>query len=230
MKTFFVSCVLILYTERNIILIGKILYIALILTGAVTYSQESTEQEPRIVQLTGVIFTPDSLSVIPGVHVYVPKGGRGTTTNPYGFFSMPVLEGDSVVFSSVGFKRQFFIVPEHTESQSLKLVFTMDEDVTFLSEVEVFPYPTEEMFKKALVSMQLPDQRNYDNLDSWVSASYMRNDYQRITPEIAAQKYYQQMQGRQYQDSYMLPANNLLNPYSWANFIKSLKKNKEARN
>lgn len=193
------------------------------------YGQENSSQDKRIIQLTGVIFTPDSSSVIPGVHIYVPTAGRGTTTNPYGFFSMPVLEGDSVIFSSVGFKRQYYIVPEHDEDNSLKLVFTMEEDITFLSEVEVFPYPTEEMFKAALVSMELPDQRKYNNLNAWVSASYMKTDYQRITPEIAAQKYYQQMYGRDYQDSYMLPANNLLNPYSWANFIKSLKKNKEAR-
>lgn len=193
------------------------------------YGQENSSQDKRIIQLTGVIFTPDSSSVIPGVHIYVPTAGRGTTTNPYGFFSMPVLEGDSVIFSSVGFKRQYYIVPEHDKDNSLKLVFTMEEDITFLSEVEVFPYPTEEMFKAALVSMELPDQRKYNNLNAWVSASYMKTDYQRITPEIAAQKYYQQMYGRDYQDSYMLPANNLLNPYSWANFIKSLKKNKEAR-
>ena len=193
----------------------------------VAFAQNDEVQNKRIVQLTGVIFTPDSSSVIPGVHVYVPIGGRGTTTNPYGFFSMPVLEWDSVIFSAVGFKRQYYIVPEHDEDNSLKLIFTMQEDVTFLSEVEVFPYPTEEMFKSALISMQLPDQRNYDNLDAWVSASYMKEDYQRMTPEIAKQKYYEQMMGRQYQDDYILPANNLLNPFAWASFIKSLKNNKK---
>lgn len=206
-------------------MIRTILYISLLIAGCLASAQEvTTSNDKRIVQLTGVIFTPDSTSVIPGVHVYVPKAGRGTTTNPYGYFSMPVLEGDSVVFSSVGFKRQFYIVPEHKEDNSLKLIFTMEEDVTFLSEVEVFPYPTEEMFKAALLSMELPNQRNYNNLNEWVSADYMRSSYMNMTPDVASRRYYEQMQGRQYQDQYMQPANNLLNPYAWASFIKSLKK------
>ncbi len=210
-------------------MIKKIFFIALLACGISGFGQVNTVQDKRIIQLTGVIFTPDSSSVIPGVHVYVPEVGRGTTTNPYGFFSMPVLEGDSVVFSSIGFKRQYYVVPKHEADNSLKLIFTMEEDVTLLSEVEVFPYPTEEMFKSALISMQLPNQRQYNNLDEWVSASYMKTEYQRMTPEMAKQKYYQQMQGRNYQDTYMLPANNLLNPYAWARFIKDLKRNKKAR-
>ncbi len=100
----------------------------------------------------------------------------------------------------------------------------MEEDVTFLSEVEVFPYPTEEMFKAALLSMELPNQRNYNNLNEWVSADYMRSSYMNMTPDVASRRYYEQMRGRQYQDQYMQPANNLLNPYAWASFIKSLKK------
>lgn len=217
------------HTELFIKLIKKLLYISLIIFSCTAFAQENTLEGKKILQLTGVIFTPDSSSVIPGVHVYVPTAGRGTTTNPYGFFSMPVLEGDSVIFSSVGFKRQYYIVPEYKDKESLRLVFTMQEDITFLNEVEVFPYPTEQMFKAALISMELPNEKNYNNLNAWINASYMKTDYQRMTPEIATQKYYQQMQGRAYQDKYILPANNLLNPYAWASFIKSLKKNKKAR-
>ena len=68
-----------------------------------TYGQYD-ETAPKVIQFTGVIFANDSASVVPGVHVYVPKGGRGTTTNPYGFFSMPVLEGDSIIVSAIGFE------------------------------------------------------------------------------------------------------------------------------
>jgi hypothetical protein len=62
---------------------------------------------PKVIQFTGVIFANDSASIVPGVHVYVPHGGRGTTTNPYGFFSMPVLVGDSILFSAVGFVKSY---------------------------------------------------------------------------------------------------------------------------
>ncbi|MFZ6001993.1 MAG: carboxypeptidase-like regulatory domain-containing protein, partial [Bacteroidota bacterium] len=72
------------------------------------------QSQKRVIQLSGVVISSDSTSgPMPGVHVYVPKAGRGTSTNRAGFFSMPVLVGDSVVVSSIGFQRQSFIVPNH---------------------------------------------------------------------------------------------------------------------
>ena len=51
-----------------------------------------------MVQLSGLVLGEDSTSALPGVNVYVPTIGRGTVTNQYGYFSMPVLPGDSVLF------------------------------------------------------------------------------------------------------------------------------------
>ena len=60
-----------------------------------------SQSKKRVIQLSGIILSEDSVSGLPGVHIYVPKAGRGTTSNRTGYFSMPVLEGDSVVISSV---------------------------------------------------------------------------------------------------------------------------------
>src|SRR5688572_7843897 len=68
------------------------------------------QSQKRVIQLSGVVLDQDSVMPLPGVHVYVPKAGRGTSTNGNGFFSMPVLVGDSVVISSIGYQRQFYIV------------------------------------------------------------------------------------------------------------------------
>ena len=68
----------------------------------------SAQYQRRVVQLSGVVIGMDSSRAIPGVHVYVPKAGRGCVTNNAGFFSMPVLTGDSVVISAVGFVRQHY--------------------------------------------------------------------------------------------------------------------------
>lgn len=200
-----------------------VVYIFLLLMSFVAFSQE---QERKIIQFTGVVFAPDSSSVVPGVHIYLPKSGRGTTTNPYGFFSMPVLEGDSVVFSAVGFKRQHFIVPPHDKEHSLKVLITLEEDVTFLSEVEVFPYPTEAMFKEAVLALEMPNQRQIDNMNEWLSRDYMNNAYLNI-PASPNQnhQYFMQMQMQAIQNRYQAPSSNLLNPFAWARFINSLKKN-----
>ncbi len=199
-------------------LLGGILF-------ATAQSESAREDElGKILQFTGVVFAPDSNSVIPGVHVYVPKNGRGTTTNPYGFFSLPVREGDSIVFSSVGFRKQSFVVPSNRKSTSLKKMIVLERDVTFLEDVEVFPYPTEAMFKEAVLSLELPNQSQYDNLNSWLAREYMRSSYKSLPSSANANhQYYLELQKQAIQNRYQTTSNNLLNPFAWAKFIKSLK-------
>ena len=185
---------------------------------------QAQDNPKKVIQFTGVIFAQDSLSVIPGVHVYTPKGGRGTTTNPYGFFSMPALEGDSVIFSTVGFERTYYIVPKHEGDHSLKLLVYLEEDVQFLEEVEIFPYPSEAAFKAAVLAAVPPGQEQRDQIDRWLSTEFMRTAYLDLpnSPNMNHRFFMDQqmdnqvyrLQGRQ---------NPLLNPFAWANFIKSLR-------
>lgn len=192
-----------------------------------TFLVSAQDQNKKVIQFTGVVFGADSTTVVPGTHVYIPKSGRGTTTNPYGFFSLPVLEGDSVIFSSVGYKRAYFIVPKHEKESSLRVIIALQDDITFLEEVEIRPYPTESMFKEALITMELPNQREYANIYQWLNAQYMSDAYLDIPASPNANhQYYMQLQRQSYINRYSPPQNQLLNPFAWANFINSLKRKK----
>ena len=179
-------------------------------------------------QLTGVLFGEDSTSVVPGVHVYVPKAGRGTTTNVYGFFSMPVLEGDSVVFSAVGFERLSYVVPEHREQSSLRILVTLKEDVTYLDELEVFPYPSEQVFKSAVLALELPNQRDYDNLERFLNSRVLEEGYWTLasSPNMN-HRFFMNQQLQAVNNRFQPPSNPLLNPFAWRDFIQSLKKKKK---
>ena len=184
------------------------------------------EDDPKVIQFTGVLMGQDSTNVIPGAHVYLPKGGRGVTTNPYGFFSLPVVQGDSIVFSAIGYKRAFYIVPEHRDDTSLKVIVTLEEDVTFLQEVEVFPFPNEEMFKRAVVTMKLPEDRDEQNLRSWISAIYMQKNYGYFPSSAAMNyRYFQDQQLQQFNNRFAPNTINLMNPWAWSDFINSIKNN-----
>jgi hypothetical protein len=198
----------------------------LVITGK-TLAQQSDTTMRQVIQFTGVVFSGDSSTVIPGVHVYAPKGGRGTTTNPYGFFSMPVLEGDSIIFSAVGFERDYYIVPEHDEDHSLKMLVYLQEDVTYLEEVEVFPYPSEAVFKAAVLAAELPNQQQIDNLEEWLRSEQMQEMYWNLpaSPNMN-HRYFMQQQIQHNSNRFMPQQNPLLNPFAWASFIRSLKKDK----
>ena len=179
----------------------------------------------RVMQLSGIIIGEDSISGVPGVHIYVPAAGRGTTSNIYGYFSLPVLGGDSIVVSAVSYQKQSFIVPQDRNTESFTLVIELESDTTYLPEIEIFPWPTEELFKEAILALELPDQRRYDALSK------------NLSPEILAQMYWDlpmdgSMNHRYFVDQqfaasagrFMYPTLSLLNPAAWSQLIKSIKR------
>lgn len=197
--------------------------------GSLFLSSSSAQGQKRVIQLSGIVIGQDSTQGgVPGVNVYVPKAGRGTSTNSLGFFSMPVLVGDSVVISSVGYERQYYIVPNHP-SEFLTLIFELSEDVTYLKELLVTPFPTEEVFKEAVLALNLSIEDNsYDkrNLDAELLALILKT-----TPmDSYSNQRYMLEQLNYTQTSKYVPINNpLLNPFNWAQFIQSLKQNKKKK-
>jgi hypothetical protein len=185
------------------------------------------QSQKRVIQLSGIIVSADSLGgVLPGVNVYVPKAGRGTSTNGAGFFSMPVLVGDSVVISSVGFVRQHYIVP-NSSNEFLTVMVEMVEDVTFLKEFQIMALPTEEMFKEAVLALNIPmDQNGIDrkNLNAELLALMLRT-----TPMdgSANYRYYIDQWSTSASDKFQPRVNPFLNPFNWARFIRDLKQSKK---
>jgi hypothetical protein len=182
----------------------------------------------RLVQLSGVVLGEDSVSGLPGVHVYVPKAGRGTTTNHVGFFSLAVKVGDSLVISSVGYERQHFIVPlDAPEFQTI--IVQLVQDATYLKEIIVMDFPTEEVFKQAVLALNVPvDQAQIDpnNLNQELLALMLKT-----TPMdgYQNQRYALSQWANSSTDKYQPLSNPLLNPFNWVKFFNSLKKDKKKK-
>ena len=187
---------------------------------------ESYAQQPkRVIQLSGV--TMDTLSgPVPYVNIYVPAAGRGVKTNGVGFFSLPVLAGDSVVISSVGYQRQYYVVPYDAE-ENMTIFVSMVEDVTYLREVEILPYPTEEVFKEAVLALNLPPAAiDEKNLNAELLALMIKT-----TPMDGPlnQRYSLSQWAASQNDKFMPVSNPFLNPFNWAKFFKDLKRNKNKK-
>lgn len=181
----------------------------------------------RVIQFSGVVLGEDSVSGVPGVHIYVPKAGRGTTSNVYGYFSMPALVGDSVVISAVGYEKQNFIVPGD-KGDNFTVVIELLTDTTYLPPVEILPYPTEELFKQAVLALKLPDEQNYRNMEESLSGDLLLQMMQGTSMDASENyRYYTNQQFMSMTDRFQPRTNPLLNPFAWAQFIKSLKKNKK---
>lgn len=187
-----------------------------------------SQSQRRIIQLSGVILGQDEnkeVYQLPGVHVYVPKAGRGTTTNSLGFFSMPVLSGDSIIISSVGFERQHYIVPEH-QSEYLTIIVELVQDITYLKAVEVLSFPTEEVFKEAILALNIPTDNAIDqkNLNQELLALMLKT-----TPMDGPmnQRYYLDQWAASQSSRFSPVTNPFLNVFNWAKFFKSLQQDKK---
>ena len=198
--------------------------ISLLALLAFLISTEIKAQEQKIVQLTGLVVADDGQTQVPGVHIYVPSHGRGTTSNLYGYFSMPVLVGDHLVLSSIGFIKQDFIVPSGTNGR-VNVVFKMITDTVYLENIDITPFLSEKMFKKAILAMHVPDPGEMvaGRLDGNALSAMARN-----MPYDASlnASYYFNQQLYYMQDNYGPRSNPFLNPFNWSKFLGSLNKNK----
>lgn len=176
----------------------------------------------NIVQLTGLVVEGDSAYGIGGAYVYVPSTGRGTITNEVGYFSLPVLAGDTINIRSFGHIPKVFIVPANTQ-EKLSAIIQLDFNTQFMSEVTLFPWATEEMFKEAFLSLNLPRQ-NYDNMNKNLNDQVMRRImYTQAADGNMNQKYYLSQQIIRQERKNMAVTNPFLNPFAWARFIKDVK-------
>ncbi len=181
------------------------------------------KQEKKVIQLSGIILNSDSTDAVPGVNIYVPKKGRGTVSGRFGYFSMPVLEGDTIVFTFIGLKKQSFTVPEKMADDRISLILTMEVDEIALAEIEVLPYPTEEEFKQAVIAMTVEDPMV-------ISRTNMRPEmllrWAESMPASGGENFraFQDAQLLQNQDIYGPRPLRILDPFAWSQFIRSIKR------
>ena len=214
--------------KRLVVHAVKIISISvLVFLGHVLHAQNTQRGSRDVIQFTGVVTTEDTTGGIMGAHIYVPKEGRGTTTNYFGYFSFPVLEGDSVVVSAVGYQRVHFIIPE-LERDSYSVIITMKEDTTYLPEVEIMPFPTEEMFKEAVLAYRLPNQGDLNNMDSNLNPFLLMEMAKNMPMDGSMNhRYFMQQQAIYLFDGSGPRYNPLFNPFAWNEFFNSLKKKKK---
>ncbi len=164
---------------------------------------------------------------LPNAHVLIPRAGRGVTADNFGRFNIYVLPGDSIVFSFVGFKKQHLKIPIRFEEPEFFAVVALKEDVTLLSEVKIYPYATEEDFKKAIMEMKLPDALEREYLAKNLERSKLSLLSMQIGmgPDANSKMFLEsQVAAQAYKNFVTSPLMALTNPFAWASFIKSIKR------
>jgi hypothetical protein len=195
----------------------------LIVVGLTQPTAQAQGQQTSIL-FTGVVTDNNSDKPLSKAYVLVRKAGRGTITNELGYFSLYVIPGDTVTFSYLGFKEQYHIIPKRTED-TYSAIIELREDAKLLQEVKVYPYRTEDEFKQAFLDMQLPDQRDREALAKNLDPAELQRMIASMGMSSASNyRYFLGQQLNAQTNRNFSPTIPFLNPFAWANFIRSVKR------
>ena len=181
------------------------------------------QTDKKVIQFSGVVVNGDSLQPVPYTNISLKGSNHGTMSDYFGFFSIVAESYDTIVFSSLGFRRSQYIIPGDLKENHYSIIQMLQKDTILLRETVIFPWPTKEQFEIAFVNLQVPDddlERARKNLsqDKIISiSSTMPMDaslnYKNSTQQFNTKLY----------NAGQIPMNNLLNPIAWAKFVQAWK-------
>ena len=183
----------------------------------------------QMIQLSGVAISEETLEPMPFTTVYDKTIKRGVVSDYYGYFSLIVYPGDSIIFANSHYDNSTFIVPDTLDQNRYSLVHMIPANIIDLPEIDIYPWPSKEDFARAFVEMQPYDdairkaQRELSGESLAFAAAKLEADASLAYGSVMNQRYSQLYNQGQ------LPVNNLFNPISWAQFIQDWKDGKLKR-
>lgn len=177
-----------------------------------------------VVQLYGVVMTADSLQALSNASVMVMGKGRGTLTNDQGVFSIVVLKGDVVEFSTVGYKPKEVKIPSNLEGNDYSIIQLMVDDTAYLPGTVIKPRPTRAQFEREFINTDIPfDQYEVARQNTEESKRRILLSTLPADGREAVNYTLKQQANKVYYSGQIQPM-NILNPFAWGEFIKAWKR------
>ena len=177
-----------------------------------------------VVQLYGIVMTADSLKGLESVSVVVKGQNRGTITNEKGVFSIVVLKGDKIEFTSIGYKPRVITIPTNLVGNQQSIIQLMVNDTIYLAATIIKARPSREQFERDFLNTKIPDdniavaRKNNDEATRRMLMATLPPDGRE-----AGNKYLRQAANKAYYAG-QTPPMNIFNPFAWAEFIKAWKR------
>lgn len=193
----------------------------------------SGQQKREPVQISGIVITADSIpQYIPYAHAVARGRSQGTTSDAEGFFSFAALPGDTIRFTSLGFKAENLILPDTIRQKEYLAKVVMKRDTTLLEEVTLYPWPTPDRFKEEFLATRVPTTEEDVAMRNLAVQELRARAYEMGYSPEEMQDYMIQMQN---QDIYNYGRyggfdgggtallGSLTDPLAWARFFEALK-------
>jgi hypothetical protein len=201
--------------------IKYILFFLLFISSTPAFSQG----QDKTVLFTARVISATNSEFLPLAYAFNPQAGNGSLSDNFGIIEMYVFPGDSIVFSYIGHKKKYYIIPRDTEINH-RAIIAMEEESKMLSEVKVYRHSSEEEFKKAFLEMHLTDEKQRNIAEKNLEKSKLNvfamqagmgaaSNFRTFSDQMTYS-----MANRTFVNS---PLFTFTNPFAWMSFIKSIK-------
>ena len=196
------------------------------------FSGYSQTPDKNLVQFSGIIINPDSNTVVPYVSI-TNKTERNQVfaANYKGYFSFVAHEGDTLVFSAIGYKREGIVIPVNLSENKFTVMVKMKPDVINLPAVQVYPWASMDDFKREFLTMRFAD----DDLEiarknvSRESLAAMAADLPRDGQEMQSFNFQNNHSRLVNKNMNQRMSNPLLSPLAWGALIQQIMQGDKSR-
>lgn len=186
----------------------------------------------KLVQFSGIIINRDSNTVVPYVTITNVIGrDQFFSANYKGYFSFVANEGDTLVFTAVGYKREGLVIPTNLSDDKYTILMKMQQEVINLPMVQVYPWASTDEFKKEFMTLKFAD----DDLEiakknvSRESLSAMMASLPRDGAEMQSFNFQNNHNRLVNKNINQRLANPLLNPFAWGALIQQIMQGDRSR-
>ncbi len=207
---------------RGYTVIYFVIFAFLLLIFSFSYTSEKNPRQGRkVVQLSGLVVTGDSLKAVPYASIWIKNTRRGTISDYYGFFNITARELDTLRFSSVGFDEVYYVIPDTLSRSRYSVVQVMTRDTIILPETVIYPWPTREQFRQAFLNVEVPED-DYDRAMRNLARAEMKERMENMPMDggMNFRNYMNQHNQRLYYAG-QAPPMRIFDPIAWAEFFKA---------
>ncbi len=195
-------------------------------SASFVYTQNDRTRDYTPIQFSGRVVTEidNKLEPLPYTNIAVKGTPRGTSTSIDGFYSLVVLQGETVLFSRLGFELVEYLIPSDLNQNTHSKIVVMKQDTLFLPGVDIYPWPDPDFFKIEFLALEVDEELEeiaQENLSPEKMAR-LRDLLPADGREVSGIELRQLSQAYYYQGQ--LKPQNIFNPLSWKKFIDAIKR------
>ncbi len=199
-----------------------VLLLAVMVLGSLSINAQKQTEQDSVIQFSGLVVTEGDdgdVIILPYTNIGVLGTSRGTNSDSDGFFSIVAKKGETIRFTSIGFKDAEYTIPDTLSKQMYSYVQIMSEDSLLLPEAVIYPWPDREYFKYEFLAIDISDDLR-DKADENLAKEVLEELRYSIPADGRETVGLELKQNaRNFQYVGQTKPQNIFNPLAWKKFI-----------